>query len=60
MAQLWVNLPAKHKMDPPKYQPLQNQDMPRVQLPEGQGTMKLYAGEYDGVTGELRHFYDMI
>lgn len=51
MAQLWVNLPAKHKMIAPRYQPLLNQDIPRVDLPDGQGTVKLYAGEYNGVTG---------
>ena len=32
MAQLWLNLPAKHKMDPPKYQPIVAKDIPVVPL----------------------------
>jgi redox-sensitive bicupin YhaK (pirin superfamily) len=32
MAQLWLNLPAKHKMDPPKYQPILAKDIPVVPL----------------------------
>lgn len=51
MAQLWVNLPAKHKMTTPRYQPLLDKDIPRVPLPEGQGSVKLYAGEYNGIKG---------
>ena len=30
MVQLWVNLPAKFKMTPAKYQAIENKDMPRV------------------------------
>ena len=32
MAQLWLNLPAKHKMDPPRYQPILAKDIPVVPL----------------------------
>tara|TARA_B110000977_G_scaffold19505_1_gene23477 strand:- start:18202 stop:19242 length:1041 start_codon:yes stop_codon:yes gene_type:complete len=32
MAQLWLNLPAKHKMDAPKYQPIVAKDIPVVEL----------------------------
>ena len=51
MAQLWVNLPAEHKMIAPRYQPLLDKDIPRVDLPGGRGVVKLYAGEYNGTTG---------
>ena len=32
MCQLWLNLPAKHKMDPPKYQPILAKDIPVAPL----------------------------
>jgi redox-sensitive bicupin YhaK (pirin superfamily) len=32
MAQLWLNLPAKHKMDAPKYQPIIGKDIPVTPL----------------------------
>jgi redox-sensitive bicupin YhaK (pirin superfamily) len=34
MVQLWVNLPAKDKMTPPKYQAILNRDIPAVALPK--------------------------
>lgn len=49
MVQLWVNLPAKHKMDPPKYQHIQNNDIPLVQF-EG-GTARIIAGEFGRAKG---------
>ena len=30
MIQLWINLPAKHKMSPPKYQALKNSQIPKI------------------------------
>ena len=53
MMQLWVNLPAKHKMDPPRYQPLPVGEMPEVSLPGG-GRVRLIAGELGGVRGPAR------
>jgi redox-sensitive bicupin YhaK (pirin superfamily) len=32
MAQLWVNLPAAHKMGPPKYQAILKQNIPSISL----------------------------
>ncbi|GMU78492.1 MAG: hypothetical protein AMXMBFR46_12870 [Acidimicrobiia bacterium] len=49
MMQLWVNLPAANKMDPPRYQPLLAADLGTVEL-EG-ATVTVVAGEYRGVTG---------
>jgi len=56
MAQLWVNLPAEHKMIPPRYQPLIDKEIPRVSLPDGQGEVKLYAGDYNGTKGSASTF----
>jgi len=32
MAQLWLNLPASHKMDAPRYQPILSKDIPSIPL----------------------------
>lgn len=56
MVQLWVNLPAKHKMDPPGYQALENGKMSRYVLSEGAGTVEVIAGEYKGVKGSASTF----
>ena len=58
MAQLWVNLPAEHKMSKPRYQPLLDADIPRVELSDGSGVVKMYAGEYQGTRGaKTKLFY---
>ncbi|MRT15912.1 pirin family protein [Vitellibacter sp. q18] len=51
MVQLWVNLPAAHKMDPPKYQGITKEDIKKVELPEEAGTVEVIAGEYNGIKG---------
>jgi redox-sensitive bicupin YhaK (pirin superfamily) len=51
MAQIWVNLPAAHKMDPPRYQGLTAAQMGRVELPGGAGHVRVIAGAYQGVKG---------
>ena len=50
--QLWVNLPAAHKMDPPRYQ-----DIPPGEIPERTqdgARIRVIAGESDGVPGPVR------
>ena len=56
MVQLWVNLPAKDKMAAPGYQSLLKADIPVVDLPDGAGTLRVIAGEYDGARGPARTF----
>jgi len=51
MVQLWVNLPAKNKMTPAKYQAIENKDMKKVLLDDGESSVDLIAGEYKGVKG---------
>jgi len=49
--QLWVNLPAVQKMDPPRYQEVSAVSIPTVQ---GVGaTVRVVAGEYGGVNGPV-------
>jgi len=54
MAQLWVNLPAAHKMAPPRYQDLRREAIPSAALPDGAGTARIIAGAFDGVAGAAR------
>jgi quercetin 2,3-dioxygenase len=56
MAQLWVNLPAKDKNAKAGYQTLLNAQIPAVTLPEGAGSVRVIAGEYDGHKGPARTF----
>ena len=56
MVQLWVNLPASDKMAPPRYQSIVSADIPEVALPDGAGTVRIIAGEFDGHRGPARTF----
>lgn len=56
MVQMWVNLPAKDKMSPPRYQGIRNNQIPAVSLPDGQGTVRVIAGEFAGARGPAKTF----
>ncbi|HEY5999588.1 MAG TPA: pirin family protein [bacterium] len=51
--QLWVNLPAKHKMMAPRYRGLVAADIPVIELARGV-SVRLIAGEAGGVHGPVR------
>lgn len=55
MVQLWVNLPAKYKMNQPKYQAIQNKDITKVQVSEN-SLVEVIAGEYNGQSGTASTF----
>jgi quercetin 2,3-dioxygenase len=59
MAQLWVNLPAKHKMAPPRYQSILNAQIPQVTLPAGAGSLRVIAGGYSGQQGPAATFSEL-
>jgi len=56
MIQLWVNLPQTSKMSPPKYQELRKDHMAYVDLPGDAGTVRIIAGEFEGVKGPAETF----
>jgi hypothetical protein len=56
VVQLWVNLPAKYKMTPAKYQPIENKDMVKVLLHDGKSNIEIIAGEYNGLKGPATTF----
>ncbi len=56
MVQLWINLPASHKMTEPRYQSLTKQQIPHVTTPDGKGQVAIIAGEYEGHKGSAQTF----
>ncbi len=51
MVQLWVNLPAADKMNPPRYQNLTRASIPVVELPDASGSVRVIAGTVGKITG---------
>lgn len=51
--QLWINTPARHKMDQPEYFPLQETDIPGFRSEDGRVNMKVIAGELMGIKGRV-------
>lgn len=56
MVQLWVNLPAKHKMSKPKYQGISHAEINKFQLPKEGGVIEVIAGQYKEVKGVASTF----
>jgi redox-sensitive bicupin YhaK (pirin superfamily) len=59
MVQLWVNLPAKHKMTAPAYQGILNQSIPEIELSNSRGLIRVIAGEHEGQVGPAKTFTPM-
>ncbi|WP_419308141.1 pirin family protein [Chromohalobacter israelensis] len=56
MVQLWVNLPARDKSAPPAYQSLLDDEIPRVDLPDNAGQLRVVAGNYRDQKGPANTF----
>lgn len=54
LVQLWVNLPARHKSEPPGYQDIRSEDIPVVPLQAG--FVRVIAGSFAGARGAARTF----
>ncbi len=59
MAQLWVNLPARDKMIPPRYQAISNESIPVVELPDAAGKVRIIAGTFGGASGPARTWTEL-
>lgn len=57
--QLWVNLPAKDKMSPPRYQDIASSRIPTGTLPGG-GQLRVVAGEFGGLQGPAHTFSPVV
>jgi redox-sensitive bicupin YhaK (pirin superfamily) len=56
MVQLWVNLPARFKMIPPRYQAIRKDDIVQYKLKDGKSSVGIIAGEYNSLTGPASTF----
>ncbi|MDC8802321.1 pirin family protein [Halomonas pacifica] len=56
MVQLWVNLPARDKSAPPAYQTLRDGEIPRIDLENDAGQVRVVAGRYLDREGPARTF----
>lgn len=59
MVQLWVNLPAQYKMNPPKYQEVLREKMGKHLLGDGISEVEVIAGSYGEVKGPASTFTPM-
>lgn len=51
--QLWINTPAKNKMDQPSYFPIQAAEVPSFVSADGRVTTNVFAGEIENVKGKI-------
>ncbi len=58
--QLWINLPAKLKMTPPKYFGLQKDEIPKLKLDDGKVTINLVSGNWDNTKGVIDSLTDVL
>ena len=56
VVQLWVNLPARNKMSPPRYQDILNDQIPFRELSDRQGSIRVIAGKCGDLTGPAMTF----
>lgn len=54
MVQLWVNLPARAKFTPARYQAITAEQIPQLELPDQVGRLRVIAGEYAGQQGPAK------
>lgn len=51
--QLWINTPARHKMDQPEYFPLQESEIPRIVSADQRAAIHVVSGELMGIKGQM-------
>ena len=56
MMQLWVNLPSAHKGAAPDYQAITADQIPRIELPDGAGAVRVIAGTFGEARGPAHTF----
>jgi quercetin 2,3-dioxygenase len=56
MVQLWVNLPAQNKMIRPRYQSINNEDFPKIELSNGKARAKVVSGTLATTTGPAKTY----
>ncbi|MDF7812296.1 pirin family protein [Hymenobacter sp. YC55] len=56
LLQLWVNVPKKDKLAPPRYQNIRSASIPSLPLPDGQSHIRVIAGTYENLSGPAETF----
>jgi quercetin 2,3-dioxygenase len=51
--QLWVNLPSRLKMTPPRYSGVQAGQIPVIPIADGKGALNLVSGRFEGIEGPI-------
>ena len=59
LLQLWVNLPAKHKMTEPNYRGLQKEDIPEVNLDNGKVSLAAVSGNWENTKAAFQPLNDI-
>jgi hypothetical protein len=59
MMQLWVNLPSKLKLTPPKYQAISSAQIPSIPISNNGGQIRIIAGNYQNKNGPASTFTPM-
>lgn len=57
--QLWVNLPAKHKLTDPTYKGLQQDEIPTITFDEGRVSARVVSGNLKGTKGAFETLTDI-
>ena len=58
MVQLWVNLPKKVKMTPPKYQSITNENIPKIDIGNS-SELRVISGSFNNTKGPASTFTDI-
>lgn len=59
MVQIWISLPQKDRLTEPRYQDIRNHDMGLYQSPDKKASVKVVAGDFQGVKGPTKTFSPM-
>ena len=57
--QIWLNAPAKYKMDTPKYMPLSAADTPSFKSSDGLVQIGVVSGSFNEIEGAIKHKSDV-
>lgn len=54
--QFWINLPAKIKAETPEYLPIAAENIPKLELSDNQGWIKVLVGEFEGFKSNIPNY----
>jgi len=54
--QFWINLPSKNKAERPEYLPVQSDEIPKKELKDNVGWLKVVVGQYDNGVSKIPNY----